>query len=51
MAVFDGAFNDIGLVDMEIRTPMGTLTASNLGPNDVAILLAPGNGGNVMNIQ
>ena len=51
MAVFDGAFNDIGLVDMEISTPMGTLTASNLGPNDVAILLAPGNDGNVMNIQ
>lgn len=51
MAVFDGAFNDIGLVDMEIRTPMGTLKASNLGPNDVAILLAPGNEGNVMNIQ
>lgn len=51
MAEFDGAFNDIGLVDMEIRTPMGTLTASNLGPNDVAILLAPGNDGNVMNIQ
>lgn len=51
MAKFDGAFNDIGLVDMEIRTPMGTLTASNLGPNDVAILLAPGNEGNVMNIQ
>ena len=50
MAVFDGAFNDIGLVDMEIRTPMGTLTASNLGPNDVAILLAPGNEGNVMNV-
>lgn len=50
MAVFDGAFNDIGLVDMEIRTPMGTLTASNLGPNDVAILLAPGNDGNVMNV-
>ena len=51
MAQFDGAFNDIGLVDMEIRTPMGTLKASNLGPNDVAILLAPGNEGNVMNIQ
>ena len=50
MAKFDGAFNDIGLVDMEIRTPMGTLTASNLGPNDVAILLAPGNEGNVMNV-
>lgn len=50
MAVFDGAFNDIGLVDMEIRTPMGTLKASNLGPNDVAILLAPGNDGNVMNV-
>ena len=51
MAVFDGAFNDIGLVDMELRTTMGTFTASNLGPNDVAILLAPGNDGNVMNIQ
>lgn len=50
MAQFDGAFNDIGLVDMEIRTPMGTLRASNLGPNDVAILLSPGNDGNVMNV-
>lgn len=50
MAQFDGAFNDIGLVDMEIRTPMGTLKASNLGPNDVAILLSPGNDGNVMNV-
>lgn len=50
MAVFDGAFNDIGLVDLEIRSPMGTLKASNLGPNDVAILLSPGNEGNVMNI-
>lgn len=48
--VFDGAFNDIGLVDLEIRSPMGTLRASNLGPNDVAILLSPGNDGNVMNI-
>lgn len=47
---FDGAFNDIGLVDLEIRTPMGTLGAKNLGPNDVAILLSPGNDGNVMNI-
>lgn len=47
---FDGAFNDIGLVDLEIRTPMGTLRASNLGPNDVAILLQPGNDGNVMNV-
>lgn len=47
---FDGAFNDIGLVDMEIRTPMGTLNVSNLGPSDVAILLQPGNGGNVMEI-
>lgn len=50
MAQFDGAFNDIGLVDMEIRSPMGTLKASNLGPNDVAILLSPGNDGNVMNV-
>lgn len=47
---FDGAFNDIGLVDMEIRSPMGTLNCKNLGPNDVAILLSPGNDGNVMNI-
>lgn len=50
MAVFDGAFNDIGLVDLEIRTPMGTLSAKNLGPSDVAILLSPGNGGNVMDV-
>lgn len=48
---FDGAFNDIGLVDLEVRTPMGTLAAKNLGPNDVAIELAPGNDGNVMEIQ
>lgn len=47
---FDGAFNDIGLVDLEIRTPMGTLSAKNLGPNDVAILLQPGNDGNFMNV-
>ena len=47
---FDGAFNDIGLVDLEVRTPMGTLAAKNLGPNDVAILLAPGNDGNVMEV-
>lgn len=47
---FDGAFNDIGLVDLEIRTPMGTLSAKNLGPNDVAIELAPGNEGNVMEV-
>ena len=47
---FEGAFNDIGLVDFTIQTPMGNLTAKNLGPNDVAILAAPGNDGNVMNI-
>ena len=47
---FDGAFNDIGLFDLTIQTPMGNLTAKNLGPNDVAILAAPGNDGNVMNI-
>jgi len=47
---FDGAFNDIGLVDFEIRTPMGTLSAKNLGPNDVTILLQPGNNGNVMEV-
>ena len=35
---FDGAFNDIGLVDLIIQTPMGNLTAKNLGPADVAIL-------------
>ena len=47
---FDGAFNDIGLVDLTIQTPMGNLTAKNLGPNDVAILATPGNDGDVMNI-
>lgn len=47
---FDGAFNDIGLVDLAIRTPMGTLKVDNLGPNDVAILLTPGNDGNVMEV-
>ena len=47
---FDGAFNDIGLVDLVIQTPMGNLTAKNLGPSDVAILATPGNDGNVMNI-
>ena len=50
MADFSGAFNDIGLVDLTIQTPLGDLTAKNLGPNDVAILAAPGNDGNVMNI-
>ena len=50
MTQFDGSFNDIGLVDLTIQTPMGNLTAKNLGPNDVAILAAPGNDGNVMNI-
>lgn len=50
MASFDGAFNDIGLVDVKIMTPMGYMSAKNLGPNDVAILLQPGNDGNVMNI-
>ena len=47
---FDGAFNDIGLVDLTIQTPLGNLTAKNLGPNDVAILASPGIDGNVMNI-
>lgn len=47
---FDGAFNDIGLVDLIIQTPMGNLTAKNLGPADVAILASPGNDGNVMNV-
>ena len=50
MTQFDGAFNDIGLVDLTIQTPMGNLTAKNLGPNDVAIAAAPGNEGNIMNI-
>lgn len=50
MAKFDGAFNDIGLVDLAIRTPMGTLKVENLGPSDVAILLEPGNNGNVMDV-
>ena len=47
---WNGAFNDIGLVDLEIRSPMGTLDIGNLGPNDVAILLTPGNDGNVMEV-
>lgn len=50
MANFSGAFNDIGLVDLIIQTPMGNLTAKNLGPADVVILATPGNDGNVMNI-
>lgn len=48
---YDGAFNDIGLVDLYIYTPMGTIKAENLGPSDIAIAASPGNGGNVMNIQ
>lgn len=47
MAEFNGAFNDIGLVDFTVRTPMGTLDASQLGPNDVVITAQPGNDGNV----
>ena len=47
---FEGAFNDIGLVDFTIQTPLGNLTAKNLGPNDVAIMATPGNDGNVMNV-
>lgn len=48
---YDGAFNDIGLVDLYIYTPMGTIKAENLGPADIAISAEPGNGGNLMNIQ
>jgi hypothetical protein len=48
---YDGAFNDVGLVDLYIYTPMGTIKAENLGPADVAISATPGNGGNVMNFQ
>lgn len=48
--MFDGAFNDIGLVDVYVKSPMGTLKASNLGPNDVAVSVEPGNNGNVMDI-
>lgn len=48
---YDGAFNDIGLVDVYIYTPMGTIKAQNLGPSDVAIIARPGNGGDVMNFQ
>ena len=47
---FEGAFNDIGLVDFIVQTPLGNLQAKNLGPNDVAILATPGNDGNVMNV-
>lgn len=45
-----GAFNDIGLVDITLKTPMGYLKAQNLGPNDVVLSCQPGNDGNVMNI-
>lgn len=48
---YSGAFNDIGLVDLYIYTPMGTIKAENLGPADIAISAEPGNGGNLMNIQ
>ncbi len=48
---YDGAFNDIGLVDLYIYTPMGTIQAKNLGPADISIAAEPGNGGNLMNIQ
>lgn len=48
---YNGAFNDIGLVDLYIRTPMGTIKAENLGPAEVAIAATPGNGGNIMNFQ
>lgn len=48
---YDGAFNDVGLVDLYIYTPMGTIKAENLGPADVSIAATPGNGGNVMNFQ
>lgn len=48
---YDGAFNDIGLVDLWIYTPMGTIKARNLGPADISIAAEPGNGGNIMNIQ
>lgn len=44
------AFNDIGLVDLTISTPMGQLVAGNMGPNDVVITATPGNNGDVMNI-
>lgn len=50
MAQFDGAFNDIGLLDIEIRTPMGTLDVSQLGPSDVVVLAQPGNDGNVFEV-
>ena len=45
-----GAFNDIKSVDITLRTPMGYMTAKNLGPNDVVVSCQPGNDGNVMNI-
>lgn len=44
------AFNDINLVDFVIQTPLGNLTAHNMGPSDVIISATPGNGGDVMNI-
>lgn len=47
---FEGAFNDIKLVDLTIQTPIGNLQAKNMGPSDVVILASPGNGGDVMNV-
>ena len=47
---FEGAFNDIKLVDLTIQTPLGNLAAKNMGPSDVVILASPGNNGDVMNV-
>lgn len=47
---FEGAFNDIKLVDLTIQTPLGNLVAKNMGPSDVVILASPGNNGDVMNV-
>lgn len=44
------AFNDLGLVDIKIKTPLGTMEAHNLGPADVILLATPGNSGNVMDV-
>lgn len=50
MAELNGGFNDIGLVDVEIRSPMGTLAVKNFGPSDTVVEAQPGNNGNIMDV-
>lgn len=50
MADINAAFNDIGLVDIQIKSSKGIFTAKQMGANDVVVLLSPGNGGDVYNV-